>query len=63
MSLAIQAEAAAKYPNITAHGCDHKAWAKRFVYRFQRGDKTLLDVQIKFAHQALEIELPKPAAV
>jgi len=60
MSFTLKAEAEAKYPLKPANGgYDHKAWAKRFVYRFRKGDKTLLDIQIIFAHMALEIEVPK----
>lgn len=59
MSHAIRYEAEAKYPCVTTQGRDFKAWAKRIVHRFQRGDKTLMQCQIQFAHEALEIPLPK----
>lgn len=56
---AIRFEAEAKYPLLTTNGRDYQAWAKRLVYRFQRGDKTLMHIQIQFAHEALGIALPK----
>lgn len=59
MSAVIRGEAEAKYPTITANGVDHKAWAKRFVYRAERGDKTLLPIQITFGYQALDLEVPQ----
>lgn len=59
MSVTIRNEAEAKYPFKTANGFDFKAWAKRFVYRYEKGDKTLLQVQIVFAHEALEKPLPQ----
>lgn len=63
MSAVIRAEAEAKYPTKTANGIDHKAWAKRFVYRAERGDRDLLSVQILFAYQALDLPVPPPPAV
>lgn len=62
MSHVLKAEAEAKYPSVTSNGWDHKAWAKRFVYRAERRDKTLLPIQITFAYQALEMEVPKTLA-
>lgn len=59
MSHAIRFEAEAKYPIETTMGRDHKAWAKRIVHRFQRGDNTLNHCQITFAHAALGIDVPK----
>jgi hypothetical protein len=59
MSAVIQKEAAAKYPTITSSGVDHKAWAKRFVYRAERGDRDLLHVQVQFAYMALDMPVPK----
>lgn len=59
MSTVIRNEAEAKYPTKTSTGIDYKAWAKRFVYRAERGDKDLLHVQILFAYQALELPVPK----
>jgi len=59
MSAVLVAEAEAKYPTYTANGIDHKAWAKRFIYRAERRDRDLLPIQILFAYQALELEVPK----
>jgi hypothetical protein len=59
MSAVIRAEAEAKYPVQTSAGIDYKAWAKRFVYRAERNDKSLLHVQIQFAYAALDLEVPK----
>lgn len=60
MSRVLESEAWAKYPNATADGkTDYKAWAKRFVYRAERSDKSLLRVQVDFAYEALELEKPK----
>lgn len=56
MSRVLEGEASAKFPYQTSRGLDHLAWAKRFVYRLERGDKTLLMVQIKFAKMALGVE-------
>lgn len=61
MSAMLEAEAAAKFPFRHSAGVDCKAWAKRFIYRFERGDKSLLPVQITFAQMALDIK-PKEAA-
>ena len=49
MSLAIKFEADAKYPVWTTQGQDHKAWAKRILYRAERGDRdiTVLHLQKK----------------
>lgn len=59
MSAQLKGEAEAKYPMDTSNGCDHKAWAKRFVYRAERGDKDLLPIQIIFGYMALGLEIPK----
>lgn len=46
-------EAAVKFPvNLTADRIDHHAWHKRILYRHEKGDKTLLSVQIQFAMDA-----------
>jgi hypothetical protein len=46
-------EAAAKFPlNLADDRLDHHAWHKRIMYRYERGDKTLLAVQIQFAREA-----------
>ena len=59
MSYQLKYEAEAKYPMQTTNGCDYKAWAKRIVYRAERRDKSLIWVQILFAYQALDMEVPK----
>lgn len=60
MSAVLIAEAQAKFPNLLAGGTvDHKAWARRFVYRAERGDRDLLHVQIQFAYMALDMPVPK----
>lgn len=56
MSLQLEGEANAKYPTNTTHGRDYKAWAKRIIYREERGDKELLAIQVKFAKMALDIK-------
>lgn len=42
-----------------AWGNDPKRWAKRILEREARGDKTLLPIQVRFAHEALDA---RPAA-
>lgn len=60
MSAALIAEAVAKFPTMRANGQhDPVAWAKRFVYRAERGDRDLLPVQIAQAYEALGKEVPK----
>lgn len=60
MSAVLRAEAQAKYPTNPAGGAhDPLAWAKRFVYRAERGDKDLLNVQIQQAYMALGKPVPK----
>lgn len=59
MSAALIAEAYAKYPTDPANGRDYKAWARRFVYRAERGDRDLLNVQVQFAYMALDMPVPK----
>lgn len=57
MSAVLRAEAAAKFPTNGADGKhDPLAWAKRFVYRAERGDRDLLPIQIAQAYQALGLE-------
>lgn len=53
MSIQLAGEAAARHPYNTTAGIDHKAWAKRILYRLDRGDKSLLAIQIQFAREAL----------
>lgn len=52
----LEGEALAMFPMNLTSGRDSKAWAKRILYRLERGDKTLLAVQIKFAQMAMGIE-------
>lgn len=61
MSRLALTEAEARYPLRVAGGRDEKSWARRFVYRFEHGDRTLTPVQIQFAHMALELPLPGSA--
>lgn len=58
MSVQIQLEAAARYPVLTTVGRDDKAWAKRILFREERGDTSLLSIQVRFARDALN----RPAA-
>lgn len=59
MSAMLRVEAEARYPSSTSAGMDHKAWAKRFIYRAERRDRDLLYIQIQFAYQAMGLEVPK----
>lgn len=61
MSALLMGEAAAKFPLHTTYGTDYKAWAKRIMHRLERGDKSLLPVQIQFAKMALNIVDEVPA--
>lgn len=56
MSANLEMEARERYPLHTTQGTDYKAWAKRFLYRLERGDKSLLSVQIKFAKMAMDVK-------
>ncbi|UOD28763.1 hypothetical protein INH39_25480 [Massilia violaceinigra] len=56
MSRAYELEAAAKFPMNTTNGRDYKAWAKRILHRDERGDKTLLSIQVKFARTAMGLD-------
>lgn len=59
MSAALIAEAWAKFPRFPPSGGeDQKFWARRIVYRVERGDKSLMPVQVDFAYTALELEKP-----
>jgi hypothetical protein len=53
MSRNLHAEAAAMFPFNTPTGYDHKAWARRLLWRKEQGDTELLMVQIKFATEAM----------
>lgn len=60
MSAKLEAEAKEQYPNVRHDGAiDHKAWARRFIYRAERGDRDLLPIQIQFAYAAFELPVPK----
>jgi len=61
MSLKIELEAAVLFPAVITAGRDYKALAKRILYREEKGDKTLLPIQVKFAKQAMERGLEQPA--
>lgn len=45
-----------KFPYATATSHDHKAWAKRIMWRLEHKDPTLLPIQIKFAQEAMGIQ-------
>jgi hypothetical protein len=50
-------EAATAIPLHHKHGgTDHKAWAKRILWREEHRDPSLLSIQVKFAKQALDIK-------
>lgn len=59
MSIQLRSEAEARYPYLTTAGFDHKCWARRIVYRDERGDKELSALQVKMAREAMNIEPPK----
>lgn len=59
MTHALRAEAEAAYPLHTVERTDHKAWAKRIMYRYERGARDLSPIQVDFAHEALGIEKQK----
>jgi hypothetical protein len=52
----LREQAASRYPFNTSAGFDHKAWAKRILWREQHGDTGLLSVQVKFAREAMGME-------
>lgn len=47
--------ASAAHPDWIGTTRDHKAWAKRILFREQHKDATLLPIQVQFAKQAMEI--------
>jgi len=53
MSSAAYYEASAQFPYLTTTGHDHLAWAKRILHREERGDKTVMPIQARFAREAL----------
>lgn len=58
MSLTLELEASAlfKFHDKDRGVTDHKAWARRIMYREERKDPDLLTIQVKFAKMALEIK-------
>jgi hypothetical protein len=54
MSQVLEMEAEARHPLIIKGERDKKAWAKRIMYRADRGDSDLKKAQIAFAKAALE---------
>mgnify|MGYP003578625315 CR=1 FL=1 len=51
--------AAARHPFATTAGHDHMAWAKRILYRVERGCTFLTPIQVAFARQALQEKSPE----
>lgn len=45
-----------RFPFNTPAGYDHKAWAKRIMYRVEMKDPSLLPIQVTFAQPALDIK-------
>lgn len=58
MSHAIKANADFAHPFRATAGLDHKAWAKKIMYRHACGDTTLEALFVKMAREALGIEAP-----
>lgn len=52
----LREEAAVKFPFNSAAGYDHKAWAKRIIWRIEQKDPELMAIQIRFAREALDIK-------
>lgn len=50
-------EAIVRFPTVTAAGRDYLAWAKRFVWRDEQGDKSMMPIQTQFARQALGLDV------
>lgn len=55
VTLELEAKAKFKFHDTERNFTDHKAWARRIMYREERGDKDLSTLQIKFAQIALNI--------
>lgn len=54
----LQDQAADQFPYLLAGGqYDHKAWAKRIIYREERRDSSLMPIQVQFARQALDMTI------
>ncbi len=49
----LKEKAARLFPMGADEARDHKAWAKRLVWRHQQGDSTLRPIQVRFAREAL----------
>lgn len=56
MSVVVRKEAESRFPYLTTNGNDHKAWAKRILYREERKDSSLSVLQIKFAREAMGLD-------
>ncbi len=54
--LELEANAKFKFHDADKNFTDHKAWAKRILYRDERGDKDLTSLQINFARMAMDIK-------
>lgn len=54
-----RSEAAAQFPFLLTSGHDHKAWAKRIMYRDERKDSNLTTHQVSEAKMALGL-IPMP---
>lgn len=48
-------ESFALYPSVTTVGRDQRAWAKRILFRLEKGATDLLPVQIDFAQRAMGV--------
>ena len=53
--MSIRDEADYRFPLLTTAGRDDRAWAKRILYREERGDKDLMPVQVQFAKKAMNV--------
>lgn len=47
--------ASAAHPDWLGTVRDHKAWAKRILFREQHGDSLLIPIQSQFAREALDM--------
>jgi hypothetical protein len=56
MTTYLREEAALKFPFNSPAGYDHKAWAKRILWRLEMRDAELLPIQIRFAQEAMDIK-------
>lgn len=53
--------ASAAFPDWIGDTRDHKAWAKRILFREQHGDTLLIPIQAQFAREALGLAEKKAA--